>query len=178
MMESLKQMRHVIQQLLLFAKPGKLNLMNISLEEAVERAILLVHHQLERRKIEVKRDGSGNNHQVTADPHSLTQILVNLLMNAADSMPDGGVLSIEIQQGNNRVYLLIRDTGSGIEEEHLEKIWEPFFTTKEVGKGTGLGLSVTKKLVEEMSGTITVTSEKGKGTECRLTFPAAVGGQQ
>ncbi len=124
---------------------------------------------------------------VLADPTQLYQVMLNLLINARDAMPDGGKIilsasnqmmgepeagrTIELKTGPN-VCIGIRDTGSGIPADILDKIFDPFFTTKEPGKGTGLGLSTTLAIVEGHGGTIQVSSKAGEGTTFSLEFPA------
>ena len=114
---------------------------------------------------------------VWGDSGKLQQVLMNLVLNARDSMPDGGDLNIRTVQQNGEVVLEVADTGSGIPEEQIHKIYDPFFTTKGTGKGTGLGLSVTYGIVQEHRGTITVRSEKASGTVFRVALPAAAVGR-
>ena len=102
---------------------------------------------------------------VQADVGGLEQILLNLCVNARDAMPKGGTLTIETAAGNGRhVVLNVTDTGSGIDPRVLPRIFEPFFTTKVEGKGTGLGLSTVYGLAQAFGGTVSVTSELGRGT--------------
>ncbi len=171
MLESLDHMEQVIQQTLLFARPDPLRFSSIVLSEMIEHALVMVHYKLEKNKIKVIRRDSGSTERVWADPRSLTQVLVNLVMNAVDAMPNGGKLTINTDLGDNQIHITIADTGFGIKEEQINQIWDPFFTTKEVGKGTGLGLSVTRSLVERLSGLISVTSEFGHGTSFRVSLP-------
>ncbi len=127
--------------------------------------------------------------KVTGDPTQLQQVLTNLCVNARDAMPDGGKLSVtlenaeidEIYAGMNPdsqpgayVMVKIADTGTGIPPKTLERIFEPFFTTKEIGKGTGMGLSTTLAIVRSHGGFITVYSETGKGTTFKIYLPACV----
>jgi signal transduction histidine kinase len=112
---------------------------------------------------------------VYADPLQMEQVIMNLVVNAGDAMPQGGTIVIEtsnvdLEKGPH-VSLAIRDTGCGMDGETLEKIFEPFFTTKELGKGTGLGLSVVFGIVKQSGGSIDVSSQPGKGTEFRIYFP-------
>ena len=100
----------------------------------------------------------GNNDQ-------LRQVLFNILINAADAMPKGGTLSIRSKHEKQWVVIAIKDTGMGIAVEDLDKIYDPFFTTKSPDKGTGLGLSISLKIVEELGRRLKVRSELGKGTE-------------
>jgi len=106
---------------------------------------------------------------VCVDPHQISQVLVNLFLNAYQAMPDGGTLTIDAALEKNRALIAIRDTGCGIPAQNLKKIFEPLFTTKV--RGIGLGLSLSRNLVEINGGTIKVESEEGKGSVFTLSFP-------
>ena len=101
-------------------------------------------------------------------------VCMNLCMNAVQAMPDGGTLSVRTRRDRDRVVLEIEDTGSGIHPLHLERIWDPFFTTKPVGQGTGLGLEIARRIVEAHRGTLAFTSEPGR-TRFTVRLPAEVG---
>jgi signal transduction histidine kinase/ActR/RegA family two-component response regulator len=103
----------------------------------------------------------------------LSQVFMNLYSNANDAMPRGGKLVVEARRKGNKVLAVVSDTGVGMDEETVEKIFDPFFTLKEVGKGTGLGLSTVHGIVEEHKGTISVTSKPGKGAAFRVSLPYA-----
>jgi len=96
---------------------------------------------------------------------------MNLFNNARDAMPEGGELTIRAKESNDVAIVTISDTGMGMDKETLEKMFDPFFSLKEVGKGSGLGLSTVHGIVEGHRGTILATSEPGKGTTFTLTFP-------
>jgi signal transduction histidine kinase len=108
--------------------------------------------------------------------HSLYEAIENLVLNAIDSMPDGGSLAIETakegHEGSPYVSIKVQDSGVGIPEDKMDMIFEPFYTTKVAEKGTGLGLSITKKVLEDHGGFITVKSSAGKGTAFTLYVPA------
>ena len=102
------------------------------------------------------------------------------LTNAGDAMPDGGTLTLSVatgflEDGRRAVVLEFADTGTGISPEHLPRVMEPFFTTKEEDKGTGLGLAICRRAVEEHGGAIRITSEVGKGTTVRIALPLGNG---
>jgi signal transduction histidine kinase len=101
----------------------------------------------------------------------LSQVLMNLYSNASDAMPNGGRLTVEAFKKSDSVILVVSDTGTGMDEETLEKIFDPFFTLKEVGKGTGLGLSTVHGIIEEHKGTISVSSTPAKGATFRICLP-------
>jgi signal transduction histidine kinase/ActR/RegA family two-component response regulator len=105
----------------------------------------------------------------------LSQVFMNLFGNASDAMPNGGKLVIEANKKGNKVIASVTDTGIGMDEETMEKIFDPFFTLKEVGKGTGLGLSTVHGIIEEHQGSISVTSKPGKGSTFRVCLPYAEG---
>lgn len=112
---------------------------------------------------------------ILADQAQLEQILINLVMNSRDAMPDGGEVAIETlkEDGGERIRLVFRDTGSGMDERTKQRIFEPFFTTKEIGKGSGLGLSVVFGIIQLHQGQIAVESSPGKGTSFYISFPIA-----
>jgi CheY-like chemotaxis protein len=139
------------------------------------------------KSIEVKTDVPRDLWTVLADPTQMHQVLLNMLVNARDSMPKGGTLTIsaenvKLDENYSRMHLeakpgvyvsiAITDTGTGIPSDIREKIFEPFFTTKEIGMGTGLGLSTTLAIVKSHQGFINLYSEEGKGTTFRIYIPA------
>ena len=147
-------------------------------------------HKLLRRLIPANIDVIPVLHpdlgKVRADPAQIQQILINLVVNARDAMPQGGKITIETAEvvldeefasrhldvlAGDYIMLSISDTGEGIDAETLSHIFEPFFTTKKAGKGTGLGLSTTYGIVKQSGGHITVASVRGKGTTFRIYFP-------
>jgi len=100
------------------------------------------------------------------------QVVLNLVMNAIQAMPNGGTLRVRLESKGSQVTLSVTDTGCGIPKENLLKLFTPFFTTKEVGEGTGLGLTVTHGIIQEHDGTILVKSELGKGATFTIVLPA------
>src|SRR3954469_4998857 len=110
---------------------------------------------------------------VLADRAQLEQVIINLAINARDAMPDGGTLAIETSCGEGLVKLAVSDTGTGIDPEVLERIFEPFYTTKDVGFGTGLGLATVHGIVVQSGGRVDVTSRPGMGSTFTVRFPAA-----
>jgi signal transduction histidine kinase len=110
---------------------------------------------------------------IQGDFNQLQQCMINLIFNAVDAMPEGGVLSFEssFDPAKSLINIVMRDTGYGISKEDLPYIFDPFFTTKKEGKGLGLGLSTTFGIIDRHKGTIHVESEPGKGTAFRIEFP-------
>jgi signal transduction histidine kinase len=108
---------------------------------------------------------------LSADPHQLKQVFLNLLMNAVHAMPDGGTLTVNGEKVEKMAHIHFRDSGVGVDAELLKRIFEPFFTTRR--EGTGLGLSIVRKIVEQHGGTITASSAPGHGTCFTLCWPLA-----
>ncbi|MGD9159328.1 MAG: ATP-binding protein [Desulfobacteraceae bacterium] len=164
----------LINNLLHFAKQGwKLEMEELDLAEVVMR----IHEIVEKvfnKNIKIKmilEDGL----QVRGNSSLLSQAFMNLFTNARDAMPNGGDLTVKAKKVNNRVIAYVSDTGHGIEEEVIDKIFDPFFTLKEVGSGTGLGLSTTHGIFEQHKGSITVSSKVDKGTTFKITLPISKG---
>ena len=110
--------------------------------------------------------------RVYADPAQLTQVLVNLVVNSVQAMPQGGALSIRTGCSEHMVSLVVEDTGTGMTGEVMEQIFNPFFTTKDIDQGTGLGLSVVHGIVTAHKGTIEARSDPGKGSVFEIKLPA------
>ena len=161
----------VVGDLLDFARPDVLNLTDMKLDELVERAGSMVRADMESRSIAFKVDLPAPPPVVRLDRDRMTQVLLNLFLNAVQAMPDGGTLRVEGHMEGTDLALTIADTGCGIPEGRLGDIFSPYFTTK--AKGTGLGLSIVHKIVEAHDGTIEVSSTTGVGTTFRLRFPLA-----
>jgi CheY-like chemotaxis protein len=127
--------------------------------------------------IELRVTHDGGPSRIKADPSQLEQVLLNLVVNARDAMPDGGTVTIRTRHeqdasGARWVALRVTDTGCGMSKEVRERVFEPFYTTKETGKGTGLGLSTVYGVVAQSGGTIEVDSIVGRGSTFTVLFPA------
>jgi PAS domain S-box-containing protein len=167
----------IVNNLLNFSRQQASDMHAVDLNTVVEETLTLAELPLSKRKVRVGTELSESLAPVWGDPGKLQQVLMNLVLNARDSMPDGGDLNIRTVQQNGEVVVEVADTGAGIPEEQIHKIYDPFFTTKGTGKGTGLGLSVTYGIVQEHRGTITVRSEAASGTVFRVALPAAAAGR-
>ncbi|MCK5776784.1 MAG: hypothetical protein KAH25_11435, partial [Bacteroidales bacterium] len=108
---------------------------------------------------------------IKANSIQLSQLIVNLMVNAMHAMPNGGELILQTNYDDDYLYLVIEDNGTGIPEAYLSKIFDPFFSTKDAGTGTGLGLSVVHGIVDSMKGKIAVLSKLGEGSRFELSFP-------
>ena len=136
----------------------------VNISELVDEALELVGKQIKDNDIEIIRkfDTSLN---IWSDPYQLRQVLINLLTNAIHAVGTGGKITIILETTDTELTLTIRDSGQGIPKENLEKIFEPFFSTKNPGEGTGLGLFVTRNIIDKLGGKIYVKSQVGHGTE-------------
>jgi signal transduction histidine kinase len=145
----------------------------VDLNAVISDVLTLLEHQLEAASIKVRRDFASPGVVVNGMEHKLQQVFLNLFLNARDAMPKGGWLTIATRTDGDNAIVEVGDTGSGIPPDQLSRIYDPFFTTKDIGKGTGLGLSITYGIVQEHGGTITCDSSVGKGTRFTLTLPGA-----
>ncbi len=165
------------RQLLLFSRRETVRPERLDLNEQVREASTMLN-RLVKDNIALKVELAPKRLEVDADRGQLDQVLMNLVVNASDAMPDGGDLTIRTGATNNtRVWLSVEDKGNGIPEEIRERIFEPFFTTKGPGKGTGLGLAVVDGIVTRHGGTIEVESEVGRGTTFTVSLPASGSGE-
>ena len=166
-----ERITRVMNQLLAIARRRPAERRALSLRQTIEENLEMFRERLARHRIQVELDFAEAAPVVSADADQMSQVFLNLIMNAIHAMPDGGTLRVEGSQVDGNLRISLADTGHGIPDEHLSRIFDPFFTTKETGKGTGLGLTVVKGIIEEHGGTITVESEPGRGTTFTLTFP-------
>ncbi len=163
----------VMNQLLSFARRKTLERRPLDLQKAIEDSVEIFRERLAKNRIHVEMDLVDSCPLVMGDADQMSQVLINLIVNAVHAMPDGGTLSVRLAREKDFVKLTVSDTGHGIPHDVVKKIFEPFFTTKEFGKGTGLGLTVVKGIIEEHQGSIAVESEEGKGTTFRVLLPVA-----
>ena len=164
----------ITQKLSNFAKPIKEpTAQPVSVEAEVEEVLLLVGHDLQLEKVAVEKAIEPGLPPIVVDRRQLQEVLFNIIRNAGQAITPPGSITIRASEQDGRVRIAIADTGSGIPADKLEKIYDPFFTTKEPGKGTGLGLFIVRQIVERNRGRITVESTVGKGTTFFLDFPIA-----
>jgi PAS domain S-box-containing protein len=169
--EQAQRVTGLIQTLLNVARPGERTPVPVRLDRVLDTALSFVHEKLHARGIE-SRQTFEPVEEIRGDPDRLQQVFLNLFLNAADAMPDGGVLTVTLSEvDGGRVQIEICDTGAGIPPESLSRIFDPFFTTKPRGEGSGLGLLVSRRIVVEHGGTIEVTSEVDHGTCFRIQLP-------
>ena len=164
----------IVQSLLTYARPSADRNDHHSLNNIIEDTLLLIEHQLHSwSNITIEKELAADLPPLKCDSNRITQVLINLLTNAADAMPDGGQITIRTQADadNKHIILQISDSGPGIPESMKDKIFDPFFTTKDIGKGTGLGLSVVRGIVTAHSGEISVENAPNKGAIFTIYLP-------
>jgi len=163
----------IVNSLLNFSRTSAAEFDDVDLNRVVSDTVSLVGHQLEKARVRVNVHLTSDLGRIKGNAGKLQQVFLNLVLNARDAMEGGGTLTVATSCENDMVCVEVSDTGQGISHEHLQRIYDPFFTTKASRKGTGLGLSVSYGIVKEHSGTIQVQSELGAGTQFRLEFPLA-----
>ncbi len=168
----------IVNNLLNFSRVSDSRYAPVDLNRVLDDTIQLLESQLRNTEIEVARRYAGDLPLAPGNAPKLQQVLMNLILNARDAMPRGGRLEISTEADDDSVVISIRDTGVGIEPEHLAKIYDPFFTTKQIGKGTGLGLAVSYGIIRDHGGHIVVESKPGEGTLFQITLPLGVARQQ
>jgi len=170
--EGTKRISSAVRGLLNYARPGPLMITKISLERLVVETINFLQHQPMFRGIVLQKQIARDVPQISADANQLSQVMMNLLLNAAQAMPEGGTITISSAKVKfeESIDITVTDTGCGIPADILPHVFEPFFTTKR-GKGTGLGLSISQAYIRSHGGDIRVESIPGQGTTVRMTLP-------
>jgi signal transduction histidine kinase len=137
----------------------------------LEKNINYLGAQIQESELSIERRYSNSLPEIMADTDMLYQSFLNILINAMQSMPSGGSIAIDINANAKMVTVTIDDEGEGIPDELLEKIWDPFFTTKK--KGTGLGLGIVKNIIESHGGSILIANREEKGTRVTVELPVS-----
>jgi len=166
--EEIRHLKELIDNFLRFGRPLKLKPLRIDALPAVRSVLDLVAPRLSQQGIRARIESASADSIFDADPEALRTCLMNVVVNAIHAMPRGGDLRVRLGGDAQRLEFEVADTGGGIAPEHLARVFEPYFTTKEAG--IGLGLPLTKRIVEEHGGDIRVVSEPGRGTRVTLRF--------
>jgi two-component system sensor histidine kinase HydH len=171
MIQEVDRLNRVVGQLLEFARPISIKRQPISLQTLLKDSIRLIEDRAAEKNISILTRNDAGIDAVWGDPDRINQILLNLYLNAIDSMQNGGELRVQLSsEGDSQeICIKVSDTGCGINPEHLSKVFDPYFTTKSTG--TGLGLAIAHNIVETMDGRIKVESHKKRGTTFTVTLP-------
>ena len=161
----------LLRKMLSFSKPEEEEKQAVDINTVLDEILLLHEKQLQENDIKIKSAFAEEIPQINASKDQLRQVFLNLVANARDAMPNGGTLSVATAADDENVRIDIADTGIGIKEEYLKKIFDSFFTTKDSVKGVGLGLSVCYGFIKDHGGDIQVKSELNSGTTFTITFP-------
>ena len=163
--------REVVKKLLIFARQMPTKKSSFSLNRLIEDGFYFIESRCAKQRIEIVKELDESIPEIYADSAQLHQVLVNLMVNAIQAMPDGGELRVKTVLEEGQIMLTVEDTGVGMSDEVMKKAFLPFFTTKDVGEGTGLGLSVVHGIVTSHGGTISLRSEEGKGSTFEIRLP-------
>lgn len=184
-----RRAKDVVRQLLSFARKTQISRTPIQILPVVQESLILVRSSIPVN-IEIRQNFSDYIDPIVSDPIQINQILINLCTNAYHAMPEGGVIEVSLRnfeletvlpdqypelEPGKYVKLSVHDTGCGISDDYIDRVFDPYFTTKTVGKGTGMGLSVVHGIVNEHGGTLYVKSELEKGTVFEVFFPSYKG---
>jgi hypothetical protein len=167
--DELARLNRLVSDFLSYGRPAKLKIREIDARSLIEEVRDLVRTQAEQQgvKVNIEQNGTGDA-RLRADAEQIKTCFSNLMINAIQAMPGGGSLSVSLQPNSSRIHIEFADTGVGIDPEAMEQIFEPYYSTKETG--IGLGLPLTRKIIEEHGGRISVVSETGRGTTFTVTL--------
>lgn len=171
--QEVARLRRLLREMVDFARRRRDEASLVSVQSAVEDTIRLVRHDSRLRRVSVVTEFDRDTPPVFVVEDHLTQVVLNLLLNALDAMPDGGTLRFEVAPAGGAVVLRVHDTGCGMDHAVLARCLEPLYTTKAEGKGTGLGLAIARDIVRAAGGDLELHSTAGRGTTAIVTLPAA-----
>ncbi len=169
--EQAQRCKEITQSLLNFARQGQYQILPTDLNELLEKTLLLIEPDLRSGKVRVITKLDPRLPLVETDPSQVQQVFLNILKNALDAVPEGGRISLSTGSENGSVTIRFSDSGAGIPEAHLKKIFNPFFTTKPPGGGTGLGLSICYNILQRLKGRIQVESRVKAGATFKVILP-------
>ncbi len=173
MCNELERCGNIVSGLLSFARESPMSSAEVDLNDALRSVITIARHHMELQNIRLETDLHKGVFTIRGDANHLQQCFLNLLFNAIEAMPDGGELAVTtgLDREKGSAYVVIKDTGTGIDKKIIDRIFDPFYTTKPEGKGTGLGLSIVYGIVKGHNGQIHIESEPGQGSTVKVTFP-------
>ncbi|GAH62351.1 unnamed protein product, partial [marine sediment metagenome] len=173
-MKQTKRAGKIVKDLLEFARQFQPEMRTMNVNDVLGKAIRMTTHPAQLKDVRVITQLTQGLPSINGDSDKLQQVFVNIIVNALQAMAKGGELTVStrLTEDNEFIEIEISDTGCGIPEEHLGKLFDPFFSTKEIGKGTGLGLSVSLGIVQKHNGSIDVRSKVGQGSTFIVRLPA------
>jgi len=165
----MKKVKKIVLGLKNFSHAGEGKKKKVNINECIEDTVRIVWNEI-KYHCEIKKN-YAELPETYCHPNQLNQVFMNLLINAGHAIKQKGLITITTEFKDDHIYIQFRDNGSGIDEQHISQLFNPFFTTKPVGQGTGLGLSISYGIIENHNGTIEVESESGKGTCFKISLP-------
>ena len=172
--EHVERAAKVTHNMLGFARTMEPSMERININEVLDNTIEFLNHHAQINNIDIETEYDDSIPEIASDRSQLQQVFLNIINNAIDAIDKQGVVHIETHRESNQIVVKILDTGKGIPANLINKIFNPFFTTKAEGKGTGLGLSITYKIIEELGGNISVQSKQNKGTTFTIILPTTL----
>ncbi|MFH0781311.1 MAG: ATP-binding protein [Pseudomonadota bacterium] len=173
LVKEVERLNRSIGELLDYARPGQLTREPAAIDEIIKKTVSLVQIDAESYKISIVLSLAEGLPMILVDRDKLNQVVLNLLLNALQAMPNGGILTVRTERDGGMIVISVKDNGEGISPENLQRVFDPYFTTK--SNGTGLGLALTAKIVEEHGGTIKIFSDLSEYTEVRVMLPIHIG---
>jgi signal transduction histidine kinase len=168
--EGAERTKEIVLGLRNFSRVDKYELKKINLVDALNSTLLLLRNKYKDR-IKIERNFDKNLKEIECYPGQLNQVLMNILNNAIQAISDKGTIIVTTEKIDNQAKIEIADDGKGIPKDYINNIFDPFYTTKDVGEGTGLGLSISYGIIQQHNGDISVKSEVGVGTTFIITIP-------
>ncbi|MER3485097.1 MAG: hypothetical protein C4345_03075, partial [Chloroflexota bacterium] len=170
----IRRLSAILDNFLRFARPGSVHLHEVEMKGIVAHIASLLRYEAEERNIRLEIQAAEGLPPILGDETQISQVLVNIIVNAFQAMPDGGVCCLAVMSrqidGKDSVVISVQDSGIGIKREDLSWLFEPFYTTK--AGGSGMGLAIAYRIIEDHGGTIQVTSAPGSGTTVVIRFPS------
>lgn len=172
MLDASEHMARIVNGLTIFARKSKDEFTVLNLNEVIESILSFSSHQLTAKDIKISRHYADDLQKIRGDKGQLQQVVLNIVMNARDAMPEGGEFIVKTRNSESGDLVIAEfiDTGSGVKKEDMSRMFEPFFTTKEEGKGVGLGLSIAHGIMKRHRGTITAENQPTEGTKFTIAF--------
>lgn len=164
-----RRLNNIISDFLNYARPQKPNRSPCRIDDVINKNIHFLEHQIKENGYSIRTFFDDEIPVIMADGDLLYQAFLNLLINGMQAMPNGGEIDVTIETGDDALWVYVEDEGDGVSKGVLEKIWDPFFTTKE--KGTGLGLGIVKNIIESHDGLIRIDNQREKGARISIKFP-------
>jgi len=172
LIKEFERIAKLVRSLLAFAKQTPKSKQIVDVNQVIEDVVLMVVYTMKNENIELIKDLLHSELKIEGDSNKLKQVVLNLLQNSREAMPNGGKIYLSTNLiHNDSIIIQFRDTGCGFTKDQLSRIFRPFYTTKTNGKGAGLGLSVCKAITEELDGTIDLDSKVGEGTVITINLP-------